>query len=204
MTHGRTHRRFAHILASTTLIRAFAKLLLLLTAISFFPALASANSAPVIVNNAVGCEAVYSCAQVTSLNFSFMSPGPQSILHFTNMSGVNWHSLILTEVGEPAFDISCTSNIFSCSIVPYGANGARLILTAFGGLPGVAAGKSFEIGFGCKHDCLDWPSDLEFSVIANGVAPELGTTFLMLTGLLAIFAMNRSRFLGLAKTRPSN
>jgi hypothetical protein len=143
----------------------------------------------IVVNNAVGCRKSYSCVPITGLTFGFATPsGGSGVLHFTNMSGVNWTSLILTEVGVPAISVTCSSNLFSCTVVRFGKNGAKMILQAFGSLPGVRAGKSFEISFSCKgDDCLPWPSDLQFDAVANSVAAEPGALTLLVTGLGLIF-----------------
>jgi len=143
---------------------------------------AIASSSPVIVDSALFCGSSYSCTAVNALTFTFaISAGSAGTLHFTNMSGVSWHSLTLTETGIAASDLTCTSNIFSCSIMPQGSNGARVVLTVFGSLVGVPAGQSFEIGFGCKSGgCLAWPST-DFSADAN--VPEPNTAVLALTGV---------------------
>jgi hypothetical protein len=144
---------------------------------------AKATGAPLVVNAALFCGSVYSCTAVNALTFTFaLSTAIQDTLHFTNLSGVNWHSLTLTETGVAAADINCTSNLFSCSVLPDGANGARIVLTAFGALIGVPAGQSFELGFGCKSGgCLAWPNT-DFEAAAN-LVPEPNAAMLALTGL---------------------
>lgn len=155
---------------------------------------ATASSAPVIVDAALFCGSSYSCTAVNALSFTFaLSAGSAGTLHFTNMSGVSWHSLTLTEAGIAASDLTCTSNIFSCSITPQGTNGARIVLTVFGSLVGVPAGQSFEVGFGCKSGgCFAWPST-DFNADAN--VPEPNTAVLALTGfgLIASLVMLRRR-----------
>jgi hypothetical protein len=167
------------------------KVLLIFFALALCPTSARANSVDqsIVVNTAVDCGINYFCVPIIGLTFSFSTTGaPHQVLHYTNMSGVNWYTLTLTEVGEPAIDITCTSNLFGCQIVPYGNHGARIILRAFGNFPGVAVGKSFEIGFGCKGDCLPWPDDLAFTAVANGTAPEPATAPMLLLGVAFLFA----------------
>ena len=143
---------------------------------------AAAANTPLTVNKATGCGSSYSCTAVTALTFSVpLSTTPQPTRHFTNMTGAGWTSLTLTETGVAASDLNCRSNIFSCSVMPVGANGARVVLTAFGTLIGVPAGQSFELGFGCKGGgCAAWPS-LNFTAEAN-LVPEPDTGMLALTG----------------------
>ena len=139
------------------------------------------TGAPTIdVNAALFCGSAYSCTPLKGMAFTFaLSPGT---LHFTNMSGVSWHSLTVTETGLAAADITCKSDLFNCSVLANGANGARIVLTAFGALIGVPAGQSFEIGFGCKGGgCAAWPS-MNFTADADAV-PESSTAMLALTGL---------------------
>jgi len=166
-------------------------LLLLYSVVALCPAPARANTTEprLVVDAATACGLVYSCSSITGLTFSFSTTGAaHDVLHYTNLSGMNWHSLLLTEVGEPAIDITCTSNLFACQIVPYGKNGARIVLSAFGNLPGVANGKSFEIGFGCKGDCLGWPDGVTFTAVANGIAPEPATAPMLFLGVAALLA----------------
>jgi hypothetical protein len=143
---------------------------------------ATPTGAPIGVNDALHCGSLYSCTPLNSLAFTFsISAGTDIVLHFTNMTSVTWHGLTLTETGLPAADINCTSNIFACSVMPMGTNGARIVLTVFGTMIGVPPGQSFELGFGCKAGgCTAWPS-LEFTADANTV-PEPGTAMLALTG----------------------
>jgi len=169
--------------------------LIFYAALALCPTWASANTIDqiLVVNRAIDCGIDYFCAPIIGLAFSFSSARDgYQVLHYTNMSGVKWYSLILTEVDEPAIDITCTSNLFACQIVPYGNHGARIILRAFGNLPGVAAGKSFEIGFGCKGDCLSWP-DVPFTAVANGAVPEPATAPVLLLGVAALIAGKRFR-----------
>lgn len=143
---------------------------------------AAATSTPLNVNKPTGCGSSYSCTAVTALNFMVaLSAASQATQHFTNMSGVAWTSLTFTETGVAASNIACSSNLFSCSVMPNGANGARIVLTAFGTLIGVPAGQSFELGFGCKSGgCAAWPT-LTLTADAN-LVPEPNTAMLALTG----------------------
>ena len=152
-----------------------------MTGVNFFRlATTTTTTTPIDVNAALFCGTAYSCTPVSGLTFSF-SAGFLGTLHFTNMSGVSWHSLTVTESGLPAADITCSSNLFTCSVLPDGANGARVVLTAFGTLLGVPAGQSFEIGFGCKGGgCAAWPS-VNFTADVN-LVPEPNTVMLALTG----------------------
>jgi hypothetical protein len=153
-----------------------------------------AQAGSIIVNNATYCTTMYTCVAVTSLNFSvsglnqsnqnkgsnaLFGPG-SSVLHFTNMSGVNWSKLILTETGMPAGSVICFSNLFSCNVTPNGSNGALIVLTAIGAGQGIAAGQSFEIG--CNGACPP-----QISIIANpSAASEPGGLPILLVGLAAM------------------
>ena len=177
--------RLCHRVAAIKVVRVL--LLFAVVALCRAPARASTVDQPLVVNAATGCGLVYSCASITGLTFSFSSTGrAHDVFHYTNMSGMNWHSLLLMEVGVPAIDITCTSNLFGCQIVPYGKDGARIVLRAFGNLPGVPNGKSFEVGLGCRGDCLSWPEGLTFTAFANGVIPEPGTGPMLLLGIAVL------------------
>lgn len=175
---------------------------LLVVALALGPATARANSIsdPVVVNQAIACGSSYVCTAINSLTFGFtLNTSPHDVLHFTNMTGTNWTKLTLSETGVAASDITCSSNIFSCSVVANGSNGASIVLTAFGSMIGVPAGQSFELGFGCKGGgCAAWPADLSFTGIADPV-PEPGTTALLVTGLGMVAAafVSRRRAAGL-------
>jgi hypothetical protein len=140
------------------------------------------SDTPLVVNKATGCGSSYSCTALTALTFTVaLSTAPQPTQHFTNMTGVAWTGLTLTETGVAASDITCSSNLFSCSVMADGTNGARIVLNAFGTLIGVPAGQSFELGFGCKSGgCAAWPS-VTFTANAN-LVPEPNTAMLALTG----------------------
>src|SRR5215469_18842753 len=177
--------RLCHRVATVNILR----VLLLCAVFGLCPAPARASTVGphLAVNAATGCGLVYSCASITGLTFSFTSTGgAHDVLHYTNTSGMNWHSLLLTETAVPAIDITCTSNLFGCQIVPYGKDGARIVLRAFGNLPGIPNGKSFEIGLGCRGDCLSWPEGLTFTAFANGVIPEPGTGPMLLLGIAVL------------------
>ena len=193
---------FAHRKAGRVLVLALAVAIIPATAkagsVNFSPAFhhaavvnrspeglqATASSELLGVNTALFCGSAYSCTAVNALTFTFAVSGgsPGGTLHFTNLSGVSWHNLTLSENGIAAADLTCTSNIFSCSVMPEGTNGARIVLTVEGNLIGVPAGQSFELGFGCKSGgCLAWPST-EFTADANTI-PEPNTGVLALTGV---------------------
>jgi hypothetical protein len=147
----------------------------------------------IIIRDPVGCPS-NQCVSITSLNFSFSVPsGGFGLLHFLNASGVTWTSLTLTELLVPAVAVSCTSDVFSCSVVPFGQNGAKIMLTAVGGLPGILNGHSFEIILGCvKGECPLWPAGMQFDAVANAV-PEPGTMAFLLTGLGAMYTRRKLR-----------
>jgi hypothetical protein len=171
-------------------IKTFNGLLIFYAALVLYPASVRANSFDhsMVVDTATGCAIVYSCASITGLRFPISSTaGPHDVFDSTNTSGVNLGSLILTEVGEPAIDITCTSNLFGCQMVPYGNDGARIVVRAFGNLPGVAAGKIFELGYGCKGDCLSWPSDTTSTEVSKRTIPEPATAPMLLLGFAALF-----------------
>ena len=153
---------------------------------------ASSIDPGIIIRDPVGCPSG-GCISITGLNFSFNVPSSGfGILHFLNNSGVTWTSLILTESGVPAVNVSCTSDVFSCSVVQFGQNGARIVLTAVGGLSGIPNGNSFEVILGCKNgDCPHWPAGLEFSAVANASVPEPGTMALVLGGIGALWTRRK-------------
>ena len=157
---------------------------------------ATANSIDpgIIIRDPVGCP-TNNCVSITSLNFSFNVPSSGfGVLHFLNNTGVTWTSLILTETGVAAVNVSCTSDVFSCSVVQFGQNGAKIILTAVGGLPGIPNGNSFEVILACKNgDCPHWPGGLEFDAVANAAVPEPGTMALLLGGIGAIGTRRKFR-----------
>lgn len=190
------HRKAGRILV-VALAVAIAPALARASAVNFSPAFehatevtrsavvanAASGNVPLNVSKSTGCGSI-SCTAVTALTFNFtLSAAPRATQHFTNMTGVTWTSLTFTETGVAASDITCSSNLFSCSVMANGANGARIVLTAFGTLIGVPAGQSFELGFGCKSGgCAAWPT-LNFTANANAnLVPEPNTAMLALTG----------------------
>ena len=150
----------------------------------------------VIIRDPVGCPG-NNCVTITGTTFSFAVPSKGfGLLHFLNASGVTWTSLIITEGSVTAIYVSCTSDVFSCTVLAVG-NGAKIILTAVGGLPGIPSGNSFEVILGCLNgNCPHWPGGTEFSAVANGSVPEPGTMTLLLTGVGAIFSRRRLRAKG--------
>jgi PEP-CTERM motif len=154
---------------------------------------ASANAVDpsIIIRDPLGCPA-NNCIVLTSNTWSFNVPsGGFGLLHFLNSSGNDWTMLILTELGVAANLVSCQSDVFSCSVVPFGQNGAQIILTATGGLPGLPDNTSFEILLACGS-CPKWPAGLLFNAAA-GAVPEPGTMALLLTGVGAIYARRKLR-----------
>jgi hypothetical protein len=145
----------------------------------------------IIIRDPVGCPS-HQCVAITGLSFKFGVPKAGfGVLHFLNASGVSWHSLLLTEVGVPAVDVKCSSDVFSCSVVALGTNGAKIVLTAIRDQPGIPAGNSFEIILGCpKGNCPHWPPGLDFTAKAN--VPEPATLLLLSTGL-GLIATRRRR-----------
>jgi PEP-CTERM motif len=130
------------------------------------------------------------CPTITSNTWSFNAPQSGfGFLHFINGTGSTWTSLIITELGVAAQNISCQpSQAFTCIVNPFGQNGAQLIFTAGGGLTGIPNGGIIEIGLSCNPTC--WPGGLQFNVVANAV-PEPGTMVLLLGGLGAIYARKK-------------
>lgn len=161
-------------------------------ALSAVAARANGIDPGIIIRDPVGCPSG-SCVPITGTSFSFSVPiGGFGLLHFLNASGVTWTSLILTEVGVPAINVACSSDVFSCAVVAFGQNGAKIVLTAINGLPGIPNGNSFEIILGCLNgQCPLWPGGLDFTAVAN--VPEPGTLALLLTGAGVIFTRRRLR-----------
>ena len=148
----------------------------------------------IIIRDPVGCISNTGCVVLKPgvLTFNFVVPsGGLGTLHFLNSTGVNFTSLILTETGVAAANIDCQADVFSCSVVPFGQNGAKLVLTAGPGFPGIPKGNSFEILFQCVNSNC-WPAGLTFSAAANAV-PEPGTMALLLTGVGALFTRRKFR-----------
>jgi hypothetical protein len=172
----------------------------LLTVTSVFPT--AAHAGRIIVNNALGCGTNYACTDLTGLKFrgaihskynNGRSPKPISsgmtVLHFVNMSGVNWNKLTLIETGMPAALVNCSSNLFDCTVIAYGQNGAKIILSATGTLNGIGAGKSFEIG--CNGPC---PPQLRISGVANAPstsASEPSGLIILAAGLAAVIFLRK-------------
>src|SRR5215469_5922642 len=186
-----THRKAGRILVLTLAV-AIMPAIARAGSVNFLPtqvtrstvvANAASTNIPLNVSKSAGCGSG-SCTAVTSLTFTFtLSAAPRAAHHFTNMTGVTWTRLTFTETGVAASAITCSSGIFSCSVLPNGANGARIVLTAFGTLIGVPAGQTFELGFGCKSGgCGAWPT-LNFTANANAnLVPEPNSAMLALTG----------------------
>ncbi len=146
----------------------------------------------VIIRDPVGCPS-HACVTVTGFTFGFSVPSQGfGLLNFLNASGATWTSLILTETGVAAANISCSApNVFSCAVVAMGTNGAKIVLTATGSLTGIPNGNSFEVLLGCVNENC-WPGGLQVDAAANAV-PEPGTVALLLTGLGAFFTRRKLR-----------
>ena len=142
----------------------------------------------IIVRDPLGCPS-NACTTVTGLTFGFQVPSSGfGILHFLNASGVTWTTLVLTETGVAAANISCSSDVFSCAVVAMGQNGAKIVLTGLGAGQGIPNGNSFEVLLSCvASNC--WPGGLQVDAAAN--VPEPGTMALLLTGLFALFTRRK-------------
>jgi hypothetical protein len=161
--------------------------------LAFCAVAAQANSLDprIIVRDPVGCPS-NACVSITGLTFSFTVPSTGfGILHFLNSTGVNWNSLILTETGVAAANVTCSADTFSCSVFAFGQNGAKLVLTALGAGGGIPAGNSFEVLLSCVNSSC-WPGGLQFDATANAV-PEPATIALMLTGMGALLTRRKLR-----------
>jgi hypothetical protein len=148
----------------------------------------------IIIRDPVGCPS-HTCVSVPGLTFGFQVPSAGfGVLHFLNTSGVTWTSLIFTETGVAAANISfsCSSNIVSCVLMPLGQNGAKLVLTGLGAGQGIPSGNSFEVILGCVNSNC-WPGGLQFEVVANAAVPEPATMALLLTGVGALFTRRKLR-----------
>ena len=154
----------------------------------------SINDPRIIVRDPVGCP---SNACVTlglgQLTFSFNVPSAGfGALHFLNSTGVAFNSLILTETGVAAANISCSApGVFSCALVALGTSGAKIVLTATGNFTGIPNGNSFEILLSCVNSNC-WPGGMNVDAAANAV-PEPATMALMLTGLGVLFTCRKLR-----------
>jgi hypothetical protein len=145
----------------------------------------SINDPRVIIRDPVGCPS-HACVSVTGFTFGFSVPSSGfGVLNFLNASGSTWKSLILTETGVAAANISCSApGVFSCSVIALGATGAKIVLTATGGFTGIPNGNSFEVILSCVSSTC-WPGGLNVDAAANAV-PEPASVALMLTGLGAL------------------
>jgi hypothetical protein len=152
----------------------------------------SVNDPRIIVRDPVGCPS-NACVTVTGNTFGFTVPSTGfGNLHFLNASGATWTSLILTETGVAAANISCSADVYSCAVVAFGTNGAKIVLTATGGaLTGIPNGNSFEILLSCVNSNC-WPGGLSVDAAANAV-PEPTSIALMLTGVGALIARRKTR-----------
>ena len=146
----------------------------------------------VIIRDPVGCPS-HACVSVTGLTFAFTVPSKGfGVLNFLNASGATWKSLILTETGVAAANISCSApGVFSCSVLAMGATGAKIVLTATAGFTGIPNGNSFEVILSCVNSTC-WPGGLGVSAAANAV-PEPTSIALMLTGLGALVTRRKFR-----------
>jgi len=171
-------------------VKTLAKLLVASLVLVLFPVGARANSYDpgIIIKDPVVCNPP-NCTVITGNSFSFTVTKLATYnVSFLNSSGANWTGFTFTETGVAAQNITCTSTIFSCTVNPFGQNGAQLVLTAVAGLPGVIpVGSVLEIGLQCLPTC--WPVGLQFNVVAN--TPEPGTMVLLLTGVGAIFVRRK-------------
>jgi hypothetical protein len=149
---------------------------------------ADSNLDPTIVIRDPVCPSG-GCMQVgTHFTFGVPSQG-FGTLFFSNASGVNWTSLLLTEVGVAANLVNCSSNAFAgCTVSTI--NGVTTIFLSgiSKGFPGIPAGQNFSILFGCVNGAC-WPGGLDFTATAN--VPEPATMALMLTGLAGIVTRRR-------------
>ena len=151
---------------------------------------ADSNLDPTIVIRDPVCPSA-GCMQVgTHFSFGVPSQGFGS-LFFSNASGENWTSLLLTEVGVAANLIDCTSNAFATCTVSTINGVTTLFLSGVNkNFLGIPAGQNFSIAFGCV-DGTCWPGGLDFTAVAN--TPEPATMVFMLTGLAGIVTRHRSK-----------
>src|ERR1700674_1472270 len=91
----------------------------------------------IIIRDPVGCPS-HACITIGPGQFTFSFQVPSTgfgTLNFLNNSGATWTSLILTETGVAAANISCSApGVFSCTVVALGSNAAKIVLTATAGL----------------------------------------------------------------------
>jgi hypothetical protein len=144
----------------------------------------------IIVKDPVGCPSNL-CVVLTTNTFTFQVPSTGAgNLHFLNSTGATFTSLILTETGVAAANIDCQADVFSCTVIAVGQNGAKLVLTATGGFTGIPNGNSFEILLSCVNSTC-WPAGLQFGAAANASVPEPGTMALLLTGFGAFLTRRK-------------
>jgi len=168
--------------------------LVLLTMLCSLAALAnSLNDPQIIIKGAQGGGFVrcprQGCTPVGT-SFTFTSPANgKGNVFFTNASGINWTSLKLIESAVPAADIHCGTSLFlNCTIKTLKGGKVEILLSGVDDAngddrPGIPAGSSFYVGFGCiKGAC--WPKGgVSFSAQANSAVPEPATVALVVTGV---------------------
>ncbi|HKS75319.1 MAG TPA: PEP-CTERM sorting domain-containing protein [Terriglobales bacterium] len=168
----------------------FSRVFLILVVVAAFGALAHADSSldPTIVIRDPACPSG-GCMQVgTHFTFGVPSTG-QGTLFFTNVSGVNWTNLQLTESGVSANVIGCSSTAFAnCTVSTINGLTTIFLSGINQNFMGITAGENFSIVFGCVNDAC-WPGGLDFTATAN--VPEPGTVALVLTGLGGIVTRRR-------------
>lgn len=163
-------------------------LIAVIVALCASAALADSVLDPTIIIRDPACPSG-GCMQVGT-NFTFGVPNSgQGTLFFTNVSGVNWFSLKLTESGVPANAITCISLAFAnCSLSTVNGITTILVSGVNGNFSGIANGQNFSIVFQC-NDGTCWPGGLDFTATAN--TPEPGTIALVATGVGALWTRRR-------------
>lgn len=151
----------------------------------------SAYAGPIVANPALECGKGYACVSVTGSRFNVSSAtalaGNRGVLHFLNSSGKTWNKVILTETGMPAVDIDCSSKVFTCTVVAFGDDGAKIILTSGKTSTGILSGRGLEVN--CGGPC---PSQLEVSAVP---LPEPNGALILLAGIVTtLMSLRRGAF----------
>jgi hypothetical protein len=194
----------------------FARCVFVVIILSWFGALAHADTVPVDPKMQVSDPTCgVGCTIVTGTSFSFSSNvSGGGFLTFENQSDSNWSSLLIETTGIAANSVNASSNLFSNPVLVYnigdllviyfsGVSGPNCIEGCFPGIPNTSDQNVFtinlndDIGEFANTDpngSGGWGPNLAFTGDANVPAPpvpEPATLTLMVAGLGAFMAKKK-------------